>query len=1108
MLHSRLISPVVCKESPSKHKSLFEGDTLNNIPLIQATMFYKRAHALYVGGTGSSSELERVLRDLLRAITHMPGDVTYHIFLAKVYRRLHDYHSMMTCLQYALKLDPKNAVAKRMIFLGYMKRGQEYMNVAIRETVADHSQRMWLKAISCYEAACQFSNDSTRLWLHLAISYIYTKDYNKALTAATHCLRGNINGEYERNVDILTLRAKLFWALGYIEHGNKEIREVAKIAPDHVEVLAFTARCYHAAENYYKFAIKEFGKQNYFDALHYGKIALKITEDDLKLYVLISKINRTMGNLDEAYEFIRKAQDLYTDQVVNNISHLERQKERETKTLNAAKNKIQLAPESKLFTEKFQSVINSKFRLNNLKKESFDDEEDINSPHEPIYEEPHLQMEVPDEIIRQTNLIFNDLAISYAMEGEFDKAIVLFNKVIKSSIELCERFKAHNQGRTMQSTEESIQSAITNARKKSTPTAALKELFYQPKISTHNDETIHNISDTQNALYKTSHNSAINDEDYYKYMIDYRYYVNRGDCYRAIDNLSQAYQDYITGLSLSPSDWSIKTKLSIIHYLYSVKYFNTAEFQQADKEITKAINYNPKISEYYALRGKIRYIGSDYSGTAKDYKKCIELNPNAVDIAMKLEQFEAGGSHSMIQLEEKLPANILRLIKMSEKQMKKLKNQLKSIEFMENDNYQAINNILMNQNDIHEDNLDTFVNDNASSTNNLIPLPNSTRNQSPQIHRKLNKIKNINSKYDLKISQSASLPSIHLSNKETPDRRIKTMQHNENVISALAPHFVPVLKQSHEYKKSKQTVQNIIKDKLDTTKGQLWGLLSNAKEIANDERTGTVSANENNVKPSLPASKVAIATITKSKTNIKTKEESKQLAIGLSQNDHYQKKKKNLFLNKNKKSGKKNKLNRRSSTSSELSKTDTFTDADDDKINQEYDRRYQILTNTDGNNLENINEDMDSEYDEDMDSINDSDTHVSDVRQAPKSSVSSSNKNKKNCFSDSDSVNSNKEIDINLFKPKNFSRLAKLLETAGADNDWEINETADSASYNGMNAMLLSEEDEVRLAYQKAQILVEDRIIDRKLTQMKREQEDLNKLVMPSNPREYRDRDD
>lgn len=49
-------------------------------------------------------------------------------------------------------------------------------------------------------------------------------------------------------------------------------------------------------------------------------------------------------------------------------------------------------------------------------------------------------IQLPEDISKQTNLIFNDLGLRFMSEGQYTKAIVLFNKVIENELKLCQPF--------------------------------------------------------------------------------------------------------------------------------------------------------------------------------------------------------------------------------------------------------------------------------------------------------------------------------------------------------------------------------------------------------------------------------------------------------------------------------------------------------------------------------------------------------------------------------------------------------------------------------------------------------------------------------------------
>lgn len=104
-------------------------------------------------------------------------------------------------------------------------------------------------------------------------------------------------------------------------------------------------------------------------------------------------------------------------------------------------------------------------------------------------------LELPRDISLQTNLILNEMAIDYAMKGQYDKAILILTNIIKNETRI-------------------------------------------------------------------DRNGLVN--------IHHKYYVNRGDCYRALNKLNDSICDYMLAHNIKPKDWEIRTRLSLTHYLIGV----------------------------------------------------------------------------------------------------------------------------------------------------------------------------------------------------------------------------------------------------------------------------------------------------------------------------------------------------------------------------------------------------------------------------------------------------------------------------------------------------------------------------------------------------------
>ena len=121
---------------------------------------------------------------------------------------------------------------------------------------------------------------------------------------------------------------------------------------------------------------------------------------------------------------------------------------------------------------------------------------------------------------------------------------------------------------------------------------------------------------------------------------DYRYYVNRGDCYRGLFKYETAIEDYMLALKIEPFNWDIKTKLSLSYYLIALNYFNKDNnYIDAEKCLSRAIFYNPKVAEYYTIRGRVRYYIGNYPGSYSDYKMSLQLNPENPTVIESLKQF-------------------------------------------------------------------------------------------------------------------------------------------------------------------------------------------------------------------------------------------------------------------------------------------------------------------------------------------------------------------------------------------------------------------------------------------------------------------------------------
>jgi tetratricopeptide (TPR) repeat protein len=496
------------------------------LPLDRATVYFERAKQLSLFSSGTSLELERLLREIYKALSYENEEVKFYLLLGKIYKLNLDITSAMFCYRFILKQNSSMIAARKFLIELLVLKGKEYMIMGLDL----RWKSKFTSARSCFDEALEYNRENLDLWIMKSICHVHCHELVEAYEAISKVIKPN----RELPAEVYILRAKINWGRGLTEQGNQDIRFAASLDPNHLEVLGFIARSYAKSELLYQEALVAFTMEKYKEALELVNHALHITAEDIKLYILKSRIFRMLKELQSAYESIMKAKSIFEEK----------------------------------------------------------------------YEIEQYAMQLPPEILIQTNLILNEMAINYALEGNYQNAILLYNKILRSE-------------ETLNATLVSLPPPSTLNGERSSPGSPSN------KGNSNNQTSI---------LYK----NRIPQSHY----INYKYYMNRGDCYRALHSYNEAILDYQTALSIEASDWNIKTKLSLTHYLIASNYFNDSSFLNADIELTKAISYNPKVPEYYSLRGKAKYYLSDFLGSHNDYKKVIELDPNNNEIKMRLQQFE------------------------------------------------------------------------------------------------------------------------------------------------------------------------------------------------------------------------------------------------------------------------------------------------------------------------------------------------------------------------------------------------------------------------------------------------------------------------------------
>ncbi len=122
--------------------------------------------------------------------------------------------------------------------------------------------------------------------------------------------------------------------------------------------------------------------------------------------------------------------------------------------------------------------------------------------------------------------------------------------------------------------------------------------------------------------------------------VDYRFFINRGDCFQALGRLEHAIADFHRAYDANPADWAIKTRLSMIHHAMGAQLFNNGEFHAAEIELSTAIQYNGRVAAFFAARGRALFYQHKFDAAHADYRAALALDPSLDDVRTLIQQFE------------------------------------------------------------------------------------------------------------------------------------------------------------------------------------------------------------------------------------------------------------------------------------------------------------------------------------------------------------------------------------------------------------------------------------------------------------------------------------
>jgi tetratricopeptide (TPR) repeat protein len=274
----------------------------------------------------------------------------------------------------------------------------------------------------------------------------------------------------------------------------------------------------------------------------------------------------------------------------------------------------------------------------------------------------------PLEVTRQRNLTSNEAALELMMQNDHHNALNILNKTIESEMALA---AAADASKVMRNSRASsgrksggggTAKKNLNAKSKNSSTIELDQLEQKEsnmeqralaivdRTVGYEEEETSDFQMTNTALQATTALSTstaatavgvvMKSNDLSTYGVDIRFLINRGDCHRALGNLSAALHDFNAALEVNRDNWDLKTRISLVHYQCGVHYFNMGKYNESKHALTSAIELNSRVALYHAARGETHYQLQMFSGAYDDFKRALELDPNLTHILERYRQLE------------------------------------------------------------------------------------------------------------------------------------------------------------------------------------------------------------------------------------------------------------------------------------------------------------------------------------------------------------------------------------------------------------------------------------------------------------------------------------
>lgn len=97
--------------------------------------------------------------------------------------------------------------------------------------------------------------------------------------------------------------------------------------------------------------------------------------------------------------------------------------------------------------------------------------------------------------------------------------------------------------------------------------------------------------------------------------------------------------DYHRALEILPESREMRARIGHVHYSFGIELFSRAQFDKAELEFTRAIEFDDTVAAYHTRRGDAARYQEKHQQACTDYLRVLELDPRDQDTKDKLRQY-------------------------------------------------------------------------------------------------------------------------------------------------------------------------------------------------------------------------------------------------------------------------------------------------------------------------------------------------------------------------------------------------------------------------------------------------------------------------------------